>query len=186
VVHTPASLLTNCNICRRRRSFPSPPPFFFLCVSVGDHCLFELLLKCSFGFRLYIKFVPLFTRFLEWVELGVLRRKNKAVFVSFFWSSGEYDTFNNGSSWGLFRAFRRIQPFAGLHIRLTLWSKLTSKVRFCLCLSVSLSLCLYGSMIFLLLFIAIISSFVRSLSDFNRVGIHWQLGHPKRQGIRSW
>lgn len=41
-------------------------------------------------------------------------------------------------------------------------------------------------MILLLLFIAIISSFVRSLSDFNRVGIHWQLGHPKRQGIRSW
>ncbi len=41
-------------------------------------------------------------------------------------------------------------------------------------------------MISLLLFIAIISSFVRPLSDFNRVGIYWQLGHPKRQGIRSW
>lgn len=53
-------------------------------------------------------------------------------------------------------------------------------------LSLPLCLCLYGSMIFLLLFIVIISSFVRSLSDFNRVGIHRQLGHPKRQGIRSW
>ncbi len=52
--------------------------------------------------------------------------------------------------------------------------------------SLFLCLCLYGSMIFLLIFIAIISSFVRSLSDFNRVGIHWQLGHPRRQVIRSW
>ncbi len=118
----------------------SPFPFFVVCLSVGDHCLFALLLKCSFGFRLLKIFVPLFTRFLDQVEFVVPRRKNKAVFVLFFWSSGKHDAFINGSSRGLFRAFRRIQPFAGLHIRLTLWSKLTSKVRFCLCLSVSLSM----------------------------------------------
>jgi hypothetical protein len=119
------------------------------------------------------------------VEFGVLRRKNKAVFVLFFGTpenmtlssmvpheaSSEH---SEGSSHLL------DSTFGSRYGQSSLPKYVVASA------SVSLSVCLYGSMIFLLLFIAIISSFVRSLSDFNRVGIHWQLGHPKRQGIRSW
>jgi hypothetical protein len=80
-VHTPASLLTTFVVVVLS---PSPPPCFFLCVSVGDHSLFELLLKCSFGIRLLKKFVPLFTRVFGASGTWCAEKKEQGCFLFCF------------------------------------------------------------------------------------------------------